>query len=111
MVARNAWGSKARLLAATRGPMALRCVWDVGPIRGWQATFLVLGELSGWRTGDIGTSLLPDDFSTVILVAFIGQRKSANHSLPCALLDRSNSRKARIGAWTVSEFKTPCRLG
>lgn len=29
---------------------------------------------------------LNNDFSTVILVAFIGQRKTENHSLPCALL-------------------------
>ncbi len=53
MVARNAWGSKARLLAATRGPMALRRVWDVGPSGGWRANFFVLGEPLGWRTGDI----------------------------------------------------------
>src|ERR1035437_1366720 len=54
MVARNAWGSKARLfLPATLGLMELRTVCSVASIGVWRAILLLPEEPLGWRAGDM----------------------------------------------------------
>jgi hypothetical protein len=72
----------APLFGPTLGLMALRSVWNVGPIGVWPI-FLLRGEPLGWRAGDIAPPSAENNNVLILLLSWTGQ-ESENHSPPCA---------------------------